>query len=95
MRLCGMERYRKLSPSHSTGCTFSPKDIPPNTINTQQIATNTGPAAPVSLSAQCSTLLKHRITSVPEFRISGISRGEYRRSRFYRHMLDRLSYPDF
>jgi hypothetical protein len=49
-----------------------PKEIPPSTIRTQQMATKTGPAAPVSRSAQCSTLLKHRIARVPESRIRGI-----------------------
>ena len=59
---------------------ISPKLMPPDIIKTQQMVTNTGPAAPVSLSAQFSTLLKHRITSVPEFRISGMFRGEQQRS---------------
>lgn len=36
------------------------------------MATKTGPAAPVSRSAQCSTLLKQRIARVPESRIRGI-----------------------
>lgn len=42
---------------------------PPPPINTQQSATNTGPAAPVNQSAPLSTLLKHPITQGPKERI--------------------------
>lgn len=42
---------------------------PPVTIRNQQMLTNTGPAAPVSQSAQYSARLKHPMTTEPHVRI--------------------------